>query len=121
MKSLRRQQGLSLIGLALLAFFVVFFGLLTVKMSGRYFDHFTLDKMIKTSLEGQTSSRFSEIDFKDRLRKNMSINQISLDVNKDLKIDKRTNPITIILEYEKRVHLFGNVDVVMMFHEDYEL
>jgi hypothetical protein len=121
MKSLRRQQGLSLIGVALLAFLVIFFGLLTVKMSGRYYDHYTLDKMIKTSLEGQTSSRFSEIDFKDRLQKNMSINQISLDLKNDLKIDKRKDPITIVLEYEKRVHLFGNVDVVMMFHEDYEL
>ena len=121
MKSLRQQQGLSLIGVALLVFLIVFFGLLTVKMSGRYFDHYTVDKMIKTSLEGQTSGRFSEVDFKDRLTKNMSINQISLNMKTDLKIDKRKSPIQIVLDYEKRVHLFANVDVVMMFHEEYEL
>ncbi len=121
MKSLRKQQGLSLIGVAILAFLIIFFGLITVKMSGKYFDHYTLNKMIETSLEGQTSSRFSETEFKDRLSKNLGINQIQMNLKEDLKVDKRKNPIKIVLDYEKRVHLFANVDVVMMFHEEYEL
>lgn len=121
MKSLARQQGLSLIGVAVLVFLVVFFGLLIVKMSGSYMDHMTFDKMIETSLEGQSASRFSEAEFKDRLRKNMQINNIDLDLKTALKVDKRKKPLTVILDYEKRVHLFANVDVIMMFHEEYEL
>ena len=121
MKSLHKQKGLSLVGVALLAFLVIFFGMLTIKMSGHYFNHFTVNKMIKTSLDGQTSSRSSEAEFKDRLGKNMGINQIQMNLKEDLKVDKRKSPIKIVLDYEKRVHLFANVDVIMMFHEEYEL
>lgn len=121
MKSLQRQQGMSILGVALLAFLVIFFGLLTVKMSGTYGDHFTLNKMIQNSLEGQTLERFSASEVKDRLQKNMSINQISMDIDEILTINKRKNPVEITLDYEKRVHLFANVDVVMIFHEEYEL
>jgi hypothetical protein len=121
MNSLNRQKGMSLIGVFILAFMVIFFGLLTVKMSGSYMDHFTLTKMIETSLEGQTASRFSAIDFQDRLEKNMNINQVDLNLKESLTISKRKSPIEIVLSYEKRVHLFANVDVVMIFHEEYEL
>ncbi|EAR10332.1 DUF4845 domain-containing protein [Reinekea blandensis] len=121
MKSLHRQKGLSLIGVGLLAFLVIFFGLLIIKMSGTYYDHYTLDQMIKTSLEGQTASRFSASEFEDRLRKNMDINQIQLDLDDALTVNRRTDPMQIVLDYEHRVHLFANVDVVMMFHEEYEL
>lgn len=121
MRSLHRQQGLSLIGVAGLAFLIIFFGLLFIKLSGTYMDHFTMTQMIETSLEGQTASRFDESEFKDRLSKNLSINQIQMNLKKDLKINKRATPMVIVLEYEKRVHLFANVDVVMAFYEEYEL
>lgn len=121
MKSLHRQKGLSLIGVGLLAFLIIFFGLLVVKMSGSYMDHYTLTQMIRTSIEGQTASRFSQAEFEDRLKKNMEINQISLNLKDSLKVSKRTTPIQIVLDYEKRVHLFANVDVVMMFHEEFEI
>lgn len=121
MKSLHRQKGLSLIGVGLLAFLIIFFGLLLIKMSGTYYDHYTLDQMIQTSLEGQTASRFSASDFESRLQKNMDINQIRMDLDDALEINRRRDPLTIVLDYEQRVHLFANVDVVMMFHEEYEL
>jgi hypothetical protein len=38
-----------------------------------------------------------------------------------MKINTRQSPATIVLDYEKRVHLFANVDVVMTFYEEYEL
>lgn len=121
MNSMKRQQGLSLIGLAGLLFLIVFFGTLTVKMSGSYFDHMSINKMIENSLQGQTASRFSETELRDRLEKNMQINQVQMDLKDALKVNKRSNPIKITLEYENRVHLFYNVDVVMMFKEEYEL
>jgi hypothetical protein len=121
MNSLNRQKGMSLIGVFILAFMVIFFGLLTVKMSGSYMDHYTLTKMVETSLEGQTASRFSATEFQDRLKKNMEINQINLNLKEAMTISKRKSPVEIVLSYEKRVHLFANVDVVMIFHEEYEL
>lgn len=121
MNSMRRQQGLSFIGVAFLVFLIVFFGLLIVKMSGSYFDHFTLNKMIENSILEGRSATFSKAEFDDRLIKNMQINQIDVDIKKVLKHDKRSTPAKLVLEYENRVHLFANVDVVMTFYEEYEL
>lgn len=121
MSSLHKQQGLSLLGVAVLLFLVVFFGLLIVKMSGSYFDHFTLDKMVQTSLQDQTPGRFDEVAFKDRLQKNTDINNITLDLRNDIKVDRRRNPNVVILEYKRQVHIVANVDVIMSFYKEYEL
>lgn len=121
MVALRNQQGMSLLGVAVLLFLVIFFGLLIVKMSGSYFDHFTLNKMIETSLQDQTPGRFDEAAFRDRLQKNTDINNITLDMRNDIKIDRRRNPNVVILEYQRQVHLVANVDVIMSFYEEYEL
>lgn len=121
MRSLQRQRGISLIGIALFAFLIIFFGLLIVKMSGTYFDHISLNKMIENGVAEQSASRFEFEDFQDRLRRNMDINNINFDIKKALTYDKRAKPAKLVLDYEERVHLFLNVDVVMSFNEEYEL
>ncbi|MEJ2074904.1 MAG: hypothetical protein P8X79_15730 [Reinekea sp.] len=93
MTSPHKQAGISLIGMGILVFLIVFFGLLIVKMSGAYYDQFTLNKMIHVALDDQTAGNFSKVEFDDRMRKNMDMN----------------------------VHLFFNVDVVMVFKHEYEL
>lgn len=121
MRSMKRQQGLSLIGVALLLFLIVFFGLLTVRMSGSYMDYFTLTKMIDTALDGQSSSRFEPAAFKDRISKNMEINNMSMNYKDSIKIDSRGTSTKITVDYENRVSLFLNIDVVMSFYKEYEL
>lgn len=121
MRSLHRQKGISLIGIAVLAFLIIFFGLLIVKMSGSYFDHISVNKMIENGVAEQGNNRFEFNEFQDRLRRNMDINQVDFDIKKALTYDKRSKPAKLVLDYEKRVHLFYNVDVVMSFNEEYEL
>ncbi|ATX77357.1 DUF4845 domain-containing protein [Reinekea forsetii] len=121
MKSLHRQRGMSLWGVVFLTALVLFTGLLLVKMSGVYYDHQTLNKTIRNALAGQTATGFSESEFFDRVAKNMQINGIRIDLKKELTYDKRQSPPVVVLNYEKREHLFLNVDVVMSFHQEYEL
>jgi len=121
MKSLHRQRGIALGGVVFLTALVVFSGLLFVKMSGHYFDQYTLKKMIQGSLEGQSASRFSESEFLARLSKNMQMNGINIDLDQDFTYDKQQSPPILVLDYEKREHLFLNIDVVMSFHQEYEL
>jgi len=121
MKNLYKQRGMSLGGVIFLTILVVFTGLLLVKMSGHYFDQYTLKKMIQSSLEGQTASGFSESEFVARLNKNMQINGIDINLKNDLTYDKRKSPPVLVIDYEKREHLFLNIDVVMSFHQEYEL
>lgn len=121
MKSLKRQQGMSLIGVALLAFLIIFFGTLIVKMSGSYMDNYTIDKTIEANLEIQMSGRFDYSEFVTRLDKTLNINNVSFDTKESLTYSQKSSPAKVILSYEERVHLFFNVDVIMSFNKEYEL
>lgn len=121
MQSLVRQKGISLIAVAVLAFLVIFFGLIMVKMSGPYMDNWTLDQMINTALEGETAARFNINDFEDRVSKNMSINNMAISFEDAITFDRRSSTPKIVMDYEHRVHFAFNIDVVMVFYKEYEL
>lgn len=121
MRTPGRERGMSLWSLAFLLFLVVFFGLLTVKLAGPYYDQFTLDQMIKRAAQEMAGTEFSESEFRERINKNLNINNIELDTRKALSVETRSNDPKVVLDYEKRIHIFGNVDVVLSFHEEYGL
>ncbi len=121
MRTPGRERGMSLWSMAFLLFLVIFFGLLVVKLSGPYYDQFTLDSMIKRAIQETAGTEFSESDFRSRISKNLDINNIELDMRKSLSIDSRSNQPKVVLDYEKRIPIFGNVDVVLSFHEEYGL
>lgn len=121
MRTPGRERGMSLLSVALLLFLVIFFGTLVIKLSGPYYDQFTLDSMLSKMAQEMSGRQVSEADIRDRLVKNMNINNIDLDLKKSLSVDSRSSQPKIILDYEKRIHIFGNVDVVLSFHEEYGL
>lgn len=120
MRTPGKERGLSIWGVLLLVFLVVFFGTLVVKLSGPYYDQFTLNAMLSRMVDDSSRGTFSESDFRDRVRRNVNINNIQVDVNRALTFDRRSNPPKLILDYEERIHLFSNVDVVLTFYEEYE-
>lgn len=121
MRTPGRERGMSLWTMAFLLFLVVFFGLLAIKLSGPYYDQFTLDKMITRATQEMAGSEFSRSEFQDRLNKNLNINNINLDPRDIVSFDTRSSDPKVILEYEKRIHIIANVDVVLSFHEEYGL
>lgn len=116
-----RESGLTLFALVLILFLVVFFGTLVVKLSGPYWDQFTLDSTLTTMAEDMGGTDFLDSEFEERLRRNLNINNIDLDAEEIIRIDRRSSNPRVILDYEKRIALFGNVDVVLSFHEEYGL
>lgn len=121
MRTPKREQGMTILAMALLLFLIIFFGTLIIKLSGPYYDQFTIDQMISRAAEDLGGNAFSESEFRDRMSKNLSINNIDLDLRRDLTFDLRSSEPRVILDYEKRVHIAANVDVVLTFYEEYGL
>lgn len=121
MRTPKREQGMTILSMALLLFLVIFFGTLIIKLSGPYYDQFTIDQMISRVSQDMSGDDFQESEFRDRLSKNLSINNIELDLRRDLTFDLRSSEPKVILEYEKRIHIAANVDVVLTFYEEYGL
>jgi hypothetical protein len=121
MRTPKREQGITILAMAILLFMVIFFGTLIIKLSGPYYDQFTIDQMISRAAQDMGGNEFLEAEFRDRLSKNLSINNIELDLRRDLTVDVRSNDPKVTLDYEKRVHIAGNIDVVLTFYEEYGL
>ncbi len=121
MRTPKREQGMTILTMALLLFLVIFFGTLIIKLSGPYYDQFTIDQMISRTVQDINGDGAFESEFRDRMSKNLSINNIELDLRKDLTFDLRSNEPKVTLDYEKRVHIFANIDVVLTFYEEYGL
>lgn len=121
MRTPKREQGMTILSMAILLFMVIFFGTLIIKLSGPYYDQFTIDQMITRTSQELSGSDFQESEFRSRMSKNLSINNIELDLRRDLTFDLRATEPKVILDYEKRVHIAANIDVVLTFYEEYGL
>jgi hypothetical protein len=121
MRTPKREQGITVLTMAILLFLVIFFGTLIIKLAGPYYDQFTIDQMIGRAAQDMSGDDFNESEFRSRLSKNLGINNIELDLRRDLTFDARSNDPKVILDYEKRIHIAGNIDVVLTFHEEYGL
>lgn len=120
-KHLNKQRGMSLTGLAFILFLVIFFGFLGFRLSGPYSENFTLNNIVKTAIEDEQLSGFNGRSFKERVTKNMSINQVDVDYNESVQLVPRVDPERIELNYEQRIDLFYNIDVILTFSDTYEL
>ncbi|WP_028669403.1 DUF4845 domain-containing protein [Saccharospirillum impatiens] len=121
MRTPKREQGITILAMAVLLFMVIFFGTLIIKLSGPYYDQFTIDQMISRTSQEMSGGDFLESEFRSRMSKNLSINNIELDLRKDLTFDLRATEPKVVLDYEKRVHIAANIDVVLTFYEEYGL
>lgn len=114
--SLQRQRGMGMLGMLL----VILFGGLTitcaVKMLPFYVENWNI-KSILGDLEEQFAGNpgVKKEDIAEKFSKRLYIDmveQISMD---DVIVKKEKGAYVVTANYEKRVNLFGNVDVVMVF------
>jgi|GEM_PF-1119784 hypothetical protein len=115
------QQGFSVFAVIIVILLASFFGLLIVRMSPLYTDHWYVKNVVDEIAADTRSSSLNENDILDRMRKNLMINNVKFDVKNDFKIDQTVSPKKLILDYTKQVHIMANVDVVVSFHEEYTL
>jgi hypothetical protein len=113
MHSLQQQKGVTTIGWLIILALIGFFVLLTLRMAPEYMEYYkvvsTLDTMEKES--GFSNPKEIRRMAEDRF----DISYVTVITNKDLKIKPFGQHYLVSADYESRVHLFGNVYVVMVF------
>jgi Domain of unknown function (DUF4845) len=113
MRSLSKQNGMTGIGWLIVLGLIGFFTLLTLKMVPSYLEYFkvvsSLDSIAKESGFGTPT------EIRNLLEKKFDINYVNTITNKDVIIKSVGQNFSIEAKYEARVHLFGNVSVVMTF------
>jgi hypothetical protein len=113
----RFQRGMSFYGMCLVIVLAVFFGMLGVKLGPYYLDNTMLvssvQKVLDSATEDTTLSRFRE-----GINKAMVIDNISPEARNALVIAREDKSFVVTANYEVRIDLFYNVDVVLSFENE---
>lgn len=113
------QKGISTLGL--LVGIIIFAFVLTVgfKIGPLYLDNM----FVRESIESLQNEKYSDMTDRDIVRfvqNSFDINNIRDLSTKDMTIERQKHKLLVTLDYEKRVHLMGNVDVVVMFKNHFD-
>lgn len=110
---MKKQQGLSLIGLIVVGGLLVFVAIVGMKLLPAYIEYFTIQKHLRELARSPDSSTPKQI--MEAFDKRAQIDDITALVGKELDITKNGNSVTITASYEKKVPLFSNISILIDF------
>ncbi len=110
---MRRQRGLSLLGLILVGGILVFVAIIGMKLVPAYIEYFTIQRTVRELSRSPESMTVRDI--MGSFDKHSQIDDISSITGKDLEISKTGNSVTIVAAYQKKVPLFANISVLIDF------
>jgi hypothetical protein len=119
MRSLQRQKGMTAIGWLIVLGLIGFFTLLTLKMSPSYMEYYKISSSLE-SLEKESGIE-SPADIRRLLNRRFNISYVETIDEDDVKITSVGPLFRITAKYDSRVHLFGNVYVVMAFYKQVQV
>lgn len=115
----RRQRGLTITGWIFVIAIALFFALLGMKMIPSYLNYFSIVQVLESIAQDPTMKHAPPGELRKAFNRRIDINGVYDFPKKGLKIDRSTGEGTkMIVDYEVREPMAGNVDVVMHFHKE---
>jgi Tfp pilus assembly protein FimT len=111
---MNRQRGVSLSGLLMAAVLLAVVALLGMKVVPEVIEYFQIVKAVK-AVAGDASARNSVADARRAYERYVTVDNITSVTAQDLDISKDGGNLVISFSYEKRIHLFGNVSLLLDF------
>jgi len=115
----RNQAGLSFLGWLLVIAAIASGVTLVLKLGPHYIDYYT----IRSVMQGLPADRVHEMsrpEIREALEKRFKVNNIrDFEVEDVVTVERQRDNTVLDLAYERREHLFFNVDVVLTFSEQY--
>ncbi|WP_341806420.1 DUF4845 domain-containing protein [Pseudomaricurvus alcaniphilus] len=117
----RTQTGQSKLGLLILLAVIGFFLLCAFRLIPAY----TEDRYIQSALsslgdEGALVNELSDNEIRRKISNFFMINNVRSQTAKDLQIERLKDRVLVSLDYEVRVPLLYNIDVVMTFNNTWD-
>ena len=117
MESIRKQLGLSVVGILLIVGVLAVTGFLTVKVGLVYFNHYQVKSVLDLLEREQPVAQRSITEIKRFVAKHFSINSIDYIHPEDVKLEQKVASITIQVDYEVVKPMVGNLSVLLGFSE----
>jgi hypothetical protein len=109
----RRQRGLSMTTLLVVAVIIVFGAIGFMKVGPAYMEYFKVKKAVHAvALEGRTGT---VADVRKGFDRQAVMDDIDVIRGQDLDVSKEGNEVVVAFAYTKKVGLFGNVSLLIEF------
>lgn len=111
---MKKQKGLSLIGLLLVSTVLIVVAVLGMKVAPHVIEYFTIMKHVK-AIAASGEGQGSVADVRKAYERRAVVEDTPSVGPKDLDISKEGNQLVISFAYEKKIHLFHNVSLCINF------
>lgn len=116
-----RQHGLGFFGYLFVAGMVVLLILFAMRIIPHYTSNRSLNEQILRTLDDAEAMGGTKRDIRKAIERRLELNNLyHLDVDEILTISKSRDGVTILVDYEVREHLSGNVDLLLQFEREFQ-
>ena len=113
------ERGVSIMAALLLVALIGAVGTLSVRLIPHYIDYGTIVSLIE-ELPPDSVHKMAASEIRGSMQKRFLINNIrDLDPGKIMKIERKRDGTTLIIDYERREPLVYNVDLILVFHREF--
>ena len=117
--SIKRQKGLSLLGLLTTILVVGVLLIIGIRAVPFYLDDYAVEKVV-TSLENRPDIESAGVrEVREWLNKGLQTNRIELGKDEVKVFRDRSTGVTVEINYERRFHVLHNIDLVLTFEHDW--
>jgi len=114
--ALQHQRGMSTVVLLLLVACVAFIGLFAVKVGPAYVEYLAVSKIAQETSENTIVMSQPPSKVLTHINKAYRTNNLwDLKADDTIKLTKKKGSYSVEVDYEKRINLFANIDVVSVF------
>lgn len=114
-QSIRKQRGISLIGLMFIGGLLFFISVLGIKVAPDYVEYFTTLANVKATAKDPALSGAGVAQFRSAYLKRLQVSGGGTVLPADLDISKDGNEVVISFSYSKKVPLFYNISLLIDF------
>ena len=116
-----KQQGLTLIGLAIVLGLIGMIVLSVLKVFPVYMEHLAVQTSMEAIEVDPQVKNMSVGQIRELFRKKLDMNQVTSVNAKQAKIGRGIGELTFVIEYEVRKDYFANIDLVLSFKDEFAM
>ena len=120
---MKRQQGMTAIGVLVVLALIAFFTLLVLRLAPPYLENFNVSTSLKSLQQEVGIKDKSSGEIRNLLQRRLEINDVTNVKKENVTISKdaKSGLLKVAVAYEVRVHIMLNIDAVVVFSESIEV
>jgi len=121
MEKWHHQKGMTAIGWMMVLGLIAFFTLITLRMVPLYMEFGKVSSTLESLKEQPNITQQTKGEIVKLVSKRFDVNDVKNVDPRKIKVSKERGVLKVAINYERREHLIGNVDVVAIFDKQIEI